>query len=162
VDLLQWVFGPVARVAARASTALHTIEVEDTVVALLEFENGALGTLEATTAAYPGYKRRIEFTGAAGTLVLEHDRLVSADLRQPADDLVQSGAVDQNASASSPVVSDARGHQRILEDFIEAVRTDREPVCSGREGRRSVALVCAIYEAARTGCWVDVSWKEKA
>jgi predicted dehydrogenase len=63
VDLLQWVFGPVARVAAKTRTALHAIEVEDTAVALLEFRSGALATFEATTTAYPGYKRRVEFTG---------------------------------------------------------------------------------------------------
>ena len=156
VDLLQWIFGSVSRVAARTKTALHRVEVEDTAIALLEFENGAIGTLEATTAAYPGYKRRVELTGTEGTLVLEHDRLVTADLRQPADDLVEGAAVDQNLSASSPVVSDARGHQRVLEDFIDAIRTGREPRCSGREGRRSVALVTAIYEAQRTGAWVSV------
>jgi predicted dehydrogenase len=158
VDLLQWVFGPVPRVVARTKTSLHQIEVEDTAVALLEFANGATGTLEATTAAFPGYQRRVEFTGTEGTIVLEHDRLVAADLRQPADDLVTSGALDQNQSASSPVVSDIRGHQRVLEDFTDAIRTGREPTCSGREGRRSVALVEAIYTSQRTGNWVDVAW----
>jgi predicted dehydrogenase len=158
VDLVQWVFGPVSRVIARTKTALHRIEVEDTAVALLEFANGAIGTIEATTAAYPGYKRRVEFTGSEGTLVLEHDRLVAADVKQAGDDLIADGALDQNLSASSPVVSDVRGHQRILEDFIEAIRTGREPTCSGREGRRSVALVEAIYTSQKTGDWTDVAW----
>ena len=80
-DLLLWLLGPVRRVSAKAVTALHPIEVEDTVVALLEFENGAVGTLEATTAAYPGYRRRVELTGTEGTVIVEHDRLVAADLR---------------------------------------------------------------------------------
>jgi UDP-N-acetyl-2-amino-2-deoxyglucuronate dehydrogenase len=154
VDLLQWLMGPVRRLSATARTALHQIEVEDTVVALLEFESGAVATLEATTAAYPGYKRRVEISGSEGTLVLEHDRLVAADLRQPADDLVGVQAADNNQSASSPVVSDARGHQRLLEDFVEAVYERRDPVCTGPEARKSVALVCAIYEAARSGEWV--------
>jgi UDP-N-acetyl-2-amino-2-deoxyglucuronate dehydrogenase len=158
VDLLQWIFGPVSRVTARTKTSLHQIEVEDIAVAVLEFANGALGTLEATTAAYPGYKRRVELTGTEGTLVLEHDRLIAADLRQPVDDLVAGDARDQNQSASSPVVSDAGGHQRVLQDFIDAIQTGREPACSGREGRRSVALVEAIYTAQRTGHWVDVGW----
>jgi UDP-N-acetyl-2-amino-2-deoxyglucuronate dehydrogenase len=158
VDLLQWIFGPVSRVTARTKTSLHQIEVEDTAVAVLEFANGALGTLEATTAAYPGYKRRVELTGTEGTLVLEHDRLIAADLRHPVDDLVAGEALDQNQSASSPVVSDVRGHQRVLQDFIDAIQTGREPTCSGREGRRSVALVEAIYKAQRAGHWVDVAW----
>ena len=156
VDLLQWVLGPVRRVAGTTATLLHRIEVEDTALAVMEFESGAVATLEATTAAFPGYKRRVEFTGSEGTLVLEHDRLVQVDLRQPADDLAGAAAQDSNASASSPVVSDVRGHQRILEDFIDAVRTGRPPACDAREGRKSVALVCAIYEAARSGTWVGV------
>jgi predicted dehydrogenase len=155
-DLLLWLLGPVTRVAARAATALHRIEVEDTVVALLEFDSGALATLEATTAAYPGYQRKMELTFTGGTAIVEHDRLVAADLREPADDLLASGAADQNASASSPVVSDARGHQRLFEDFFDAIATGREPRCSGRYARQSVALVQAIYEAARTSGWVSV------
>jgi UDP-N-acetyl-2-amino-2-deoxyglucuronate dehydrogenase len=156
-DLLLWLLGPVRRVSAKAVTALHAIEVEDTVVVLLEFESGAVGTLEATTAAYPGYRRRVELTGTEGTVVVEHDRLVAADLRQPADDLIAGAAEDQNASASSPVVSDARGHQRLFEDFFDAIARRREPRCSGRYARQSIALVSAIYEAARVGAWVDVS-----
>ncbi len=155
-DLLLWLLGPVTRVAARTVTAVHRIEVEDTVVALLEFESGAVATLEATTAAYPGYRRRVELTGTEGTVVVEHDRLVAADLRQPAEDLLTTTATDQNASASSPVVSDARGHQRLFEDFFDAIAAGREPRCSGRYARQSVALVQAVYEAARTGLWVSV------
>ena len=155
-DLLLWLLGPVRRVAARAVTALHRIEVEDTVVATLEFESGAVGTLEATTAAYPGYRRRLELTGTEGTVVVEHDRLVAADLRHPADDLAAESSPDGNASASSPIVSDARGHQRLFEDFFDAIASRREPRCSGRYARRSVALVQAVYEASRSGRWVDV------
>ena len=156
-DLLLWLLGPVRRVSARAVTALHRIEVEDTVVALLEFASGAVGTLEATTAAYPGYRRRVEISGTEGTLVIEHDRLIAADLRQPADDLMAEAASDQNASASSPIVSDARGHQRLFEDFFDAIRTGREPRCSGWYARQSVALVQAVYESSRSGRWVDVA-----
>ncbi len=157
LDLLAWVLGPVSRVSAVTRTAVHRIEVEDTVIAILEFASGAVASYEATTAAYPGYKRRVELTGTEGTVILEHDRLVAVDLRQPADDLVHAPDEDANESASSPVVSDARGHQRILEDFIAAIRDDREPLCSGREGRRSVALAAAIYESARTGRRIDVA-----
>ena len=153
-DLLLWLLGPVRRVSARAVTALHQVEVEDTVVAILEFESGAVGTLEATTAAYPGYRRRVELTGTEGTVIVEHDRLIAADLRQPSDDLLVGAAADQNASASSPVVSDARGHQRLFEDFFDAIRQGRQPRCSGRYARQSVALVRAIYEAAESGSWV--------
>jgi UDP-N-acetyl-2-amino-2-deoxyglucuronate dehydrogenase len=151
VDLMLWLFGGVVSVQANSKTRLHAIEAEDTLVAMLEFTSGALGVLQATTSAYPGYPRRLELTGSEGSLIIEQDRLLAADLRTPSAELLQSEQADRNPSASSPVVSDFRGHQSILEDFIEAIQTNRKPFCDGREGRRSLALVEAIYKACRTG-----------
>jgi predicted dehydrogenase len=151
VDLLLWLMGDVERVYARAVTALHRIEVEDTVVATLEFANGAIGTLEAATSAYPGYHRRLELTGSEGTVVVEHDRIVNADLRIPMQDLSERRDLNNNPSASSPVVSDVRGHRMVLEDFLRAIETNGKPRCDGLEGRRSVELVQAIYESSRIG-----------
>ncbi len=150
VDALLWTFGPVSSVMATAATRLHLIEVEDTIAAALTFKSGALGVIEASTAIFPGYARRLELTGANGTIVLEGDRLIGADLRDQRVPLNVAPA-SASASASSPSVADASAHQRILEDFIDAIRSGRQPVCSGQEGRRSVALVEAIYESARTG-----------
>jgi UDP-N-acetyl-2-amino-2-deoxyglucuronate dehydrogenase len=149
VDLLLWLFGDVSQVQARTSTALHAIEAENIVVAILAFASGALGVLQATTAAYPGYPRRLEVTGSEGTVILEHDRIVAADLRHPPADLSANLAGDQNQSSSSPVVSDVRGHQAVFEDFIQAIQHDRTPACDGRDGRRSLALIEAIYRAAQ-------------
>src|SRR5215471_16253267 len=71
VDLLLWFFGPVLRVTGCLSTRLHDIEVEDTASALLEFQNGAFGVIEASTAASPGLPRRIEVTGTKRTIIHE-------------------------------------------------------------------------------------------
>jgi len=151
VDLMLWLFGDVVSVQAKNKTRLHAIEAEDTLVALLEFASGALGVLQATTAAYPGYPRRLELTGSEGTVIIEQDRLLAADLRNPSPDLLPGEEADRNPSASSPVVSDFRGHQSVFEDFIYAIQTNRKPLCDGREGRRSLALVEAIYKACRAG-----------
>jgi UDP-N-acetyl-2-amino-2-deoxyglucuronate dehydrogenase len=153
VDLLLWLFGPVRRVLARTATLRHAIEVEDTAVAVLEFESGALGTLEAATSAYPGYSRRVELTGANGTMVIDGDRLASVDLVEAGDARGAGdagGAGVSTASASSPVVADASAHQRVIEDFIRAIRTGSAPCCDGRDGRRSVAVIEAIYRSSRT------------
>jgi len=149
VDLLLWLLGDVVRVQARTGTLLHKIEAEDSAAAILEFGNGALGILHATTAAYPGYPRRVEISGTEGTVILEHDRIIAANLRNtPA--AVESAALDENQSASTAVVSDFRGHQAVLEDFLQAIQQNRTPACDGLEGRRSIALVKAIYRAAKT------------
>jgi UDP-N-acetyl-2-amino-2-deoxyglucuronate dehydrogenase len=149
VDVLLWLLGPVRRVRAATSTRLHAIEVEDTAVAILEFESGALGVIEAATSIYPGYARRLEVTGTEGTMVIEDDRLVRSDLRSSSGNVAAPPSPTE--SAASPVVSDASAHQRIIEDFLRGIETGTPIACDAREGRKSVAVVQAIYEAARTG-----------
>jgi predicted dehydrogenase len=156
LDLLLWLLGDVARVSAHTRTALHQIEVEDTAQVLLEFASGAVAMLEATTAAYPGFPRRIELTGTRGTVIVEHDRVVSLNLAEPLAEALPGGSADNNASASSAVVSDVRGHRKLLEDFLFAITTGARPLCDGSEGRRSVEVVEAIYKSARTGAPVLV------
>jgi UDP-N-acetyl-2-amino-2-deoxyglucuronate dehydrogenase len=149
VDLLLWLLGPVVTVRGSTATRAHRIEVEDTAVVLLGFKSGALGVIEAATSIYPGYPRRVEVTGTEGTIVVEDDRIVRQDLR---GSLIESSqAPSASESAASPVVSDASAHQRVIQDFLDAIRENRSPACDAREGRRSVAVVQAVYEAARTG-----------
>ena len=147
VDLVLWLFGDVTRVQAVLKTKLHTIEAEDTLAALLEFESGALGVLQAATSVYPGYPRRIELTGSEGTMILEQDRLIEVRLRHNKSASVFTESMDENPSPSSPIVSDHRAHQAVLEDFIRAIETNSRPVCDGHEGRRSLALIESIYKS---------------
>jgi UDP-N-acetyl-2-amino-2-deoxyglucuronate dehydrogenase len=150
IDLLLWLLGDVVRVQARTATLLHKIEAEDTTAAILEFACGALGMFHATTAAYPGYPRRVEITGTEGTVIFEHDRLIVANLKNATAAAIEPAPLDENQSASSATVSDFRGHQAILEDFLQAIQMNRAPVCDGLEGRRSLALIESIYRAAKT------------
>jgi len=156
IDLLLWLMGDVTQVSGKAITAVHDIDVEDTVVASLEFADGAIGTVEAATSAYPGYARRIEITGTEGTIILENDNIVAADLRTPSPEIVSK--IDKSASerSSSAVISDVSGHRRIIEDFIQAIANDRAPLCDGREGRRSVELIQAVYESSKTRQFVSI------
>jgi len=149
IDLLLWLLGDVVRVQARTATQLHKIEAEDTAAAILEFASGAFGVFHATTAAYPGYPRRVEITGTEGTVILEHDRIIPANLRG-APAAIESAPLDENLSSSTATVSDFRGHQSVLEDFLQAIQQNRAPACDGLEGRRSLALIEAIYRAAKT------------
>ena len=150
VDSLLWLAGDVAGVSARMKTALHQIEVEDTLVATMEFDSGALGSLEASTSAYPGYDRRIEISGSEGTAIIERERLVRCDLRSGVVAVAPKSALDTNLSSSSPIISDVSGHKRIIEDFIGAIDGKNRPRCDGRDGLRSVKVVHEMYESART------------
>jgi UDP-N-acetyl-2-amino-2-deoxyglucuronate dehydrogenase len=158
VDLLLWLFGPVRRVFGRTATSVHAIEAEDIAVAVLEFANGALATVEATTAAFPGYARRLELTGSEGTAMLDGDQIVSLDLRGGAAASAPAGGGPGTAavSAASPVVADASAHQRVFEDFIAAIRTGTPPACDGVSGRMSVAVIEAIYRSSATGAAIEM------
>jgi len=186
VDLLLWLLGDIARVHARTATLLHGIEVEDSGAAILEFASGALGVLSFTTAAYPGYPRRVSVTGGAGSIVLEQDAVVAWDLKEPGSfppaldgsadsrrhaagsrqqitrDPLQAvsrplPAVPVIAAASSPVVTDVAPHRAVIEDFVQAIREGRRPRCDGRDARRSVAVVEAVYRSSRSGRREDVA-----
>lgn len=157
LDLLLWLFGGVSSVYGRARTASHDIEVEDTAIASLEFSCGAIGNLEATTAAYPGFARRIEMTWSQGTVIIENDRIRSANLLKQLDYGRGEPSESDEQRAASPVVSDTRGHRAIIEDFIRAIASDGVALCNGYQARRSVQLVNAIYESSRTGLAVGVS-----
>jgi UDP-N-acetyl-2-amino-2-deoxyglucuronate dehydrogenase len=151
VDLLLWLMGNVTSVWSKAVTALHDIEVEDTAVAAIEFSSGAIGTLEAATSVYPGQPRRLEVTGSEGTIILEGERITSASLRTPSLDLAGEKATADDERSASPAISDARGHRKIIEDFLHAIAVNGSPLCDGHEARRSVGLIEAIYQSSRTG-----------
>ena len=148
VDLMLYLLGQVRSVSGLVSTRFHTIEAEDTATVLVEFANGAHGTLDVTTAAFPGSPRRLRITGSEGSLLLDGDQLVDAGQPRPQKaQMAQRGSVPENAVSAT--VSDASAHQRIIEDFVEAIRSGRRPICDGGEGRRSVAVVEAVYRSAR-------------
>jgi UDP-N-acetyl-2-amino-2-deoxyglucuronate dehydrogenase len=147
VDLLMWLCGPVARVFGRTATQFHDIEVEDTAVAVLEFASGALGTLGAATCAYPGKARRVEISGSSGTAILEGDDLVTG---------AQSNRGQAPENAASPVVADVAPHRDLFIDFMRACATRTAPCCDGSDGRRSLAVVEAIYRSSRLRAPVQV------
>ena len=161
VDLLQWLAGLPEEVSAFSGTLAHPgIEAEDTVVASLRFPNGALGSIEAATSAYPGSDLRIEIMGERGTAVLVNGRLTRWDFAEglPEDDAVLSDKTgpEIKSGSSDPMAMTHEGHRLLVEDLIGALRDGRPPMIPGAEARRAVSLVLAIYEAARSGSRVKV------
>jgi predicted dehydrogenase len=156
VDLLQWFAGLPIEVSGRMTRRVHTaIEADDTTVASLAFPCGALGCIEATTAAFPGWSRRIELCGERGSVCLEDDHIARWDFVQPEpeDEAVRAAPRDDElgSGAGSPGSISIAGHLRQIQDFVAAVREDRPPIVDGHEGRKAVALIHAVYESARRG-----------
>jgi predicted dehydrogenase len=165
VDLLTWLMGPVVEVQANAATLAHQrIEVEDTVVATLRFANGALGVLEATTAAFPGYLKRVEIHGSDGSAVLEEEDLKAWDFAKPRKE--DQAILDEmrkhkssGGGASDPSAIGHHGHTIQFRDFVEAVKKNRPAAIDGHEGRRSVEIILAVYKAAESGKSVQLPLK---
>jgi UDP-N-acetyl-2-amino-2-deoxyglucuronate dehydrogenase len=157
VDLLLWLLGPAVEVQAQTALRAHTrIAVEDVAVATVKFANGALGVIEATTAAYPGYLKRIEIHGDAGSAVLEEEDLVKWDFAKKlkGDEAIlekMSRRVSGGGAAADPAAIGHHAHARQFQDVVNAIRKGVKPQIDGPEGRRSVELILAIYKSAETG-----------
>ncbi len=157
VDLLTWLMGPVAEVRALTGLLAHErIAVEDAAVAAVRFENGALGMIEASTAAYPGYLKRIEIHGDAGSAVMEEENLVKWDFAKntKADErMLRKMGEKKNSGggAADPAAIGHHGHARQFQDFVNAIRKGAKPSIDGPEGRRAVEIILAIYKSAETG-----------
>jgi UDP-N-acetyl-2-amino-2-deoxyglucuronate dehydrogenase len=156
IDLLQWFAGMPIKVFAWTARTVHTgIESEDTAVAALRFASGAYGTIEATTAAWPGWSRRVEICGEFGSAALEDDDIARWEFRdeRPEDAAIRAKreSAAMGSGAAAPMDIGFEGHLRQFEDFVAAIREGRAPLVDGYEARRAVALVQAIYDSAATG-----------
>jgi UDP-N-acetyl-2-amino-2-deoxyglucuronate dehydrogenase len=162
VDLLRWCMGPVTEVTAVCATQTHQIEVEDTALALLRFSSGAVGTIVASTAVFPGFAQRLEITGTDGTLTIEDGAIVrrafgasgqEPDSGPPAAGTPGAGTPGAGTAAtgSNPAAVEAASHAAQIADLLDAVEDGREPAVGGEAGRAALEIVCAVYESARTG-----------
>jgi predicted dehydrogenase len=162
VDLLYWLMGDVESITAVCATLAHDrIEVEDTAVAALRFKNGALGVIEAATSAFPGLLKRTEIHGDRGSARVEQDDITLWEFQQKvqSDSEVFSAMAAQTgfkAGASDPRGITHIGHRDQLADFLSAIDEGREPAIDGRQGRKSVEIIRAIYRSAQTGSVVKI------
>ncbi|MCU0712638.1 MAG: Gfo/Idh/MocA family oxidoreductase [Pirellula sp.] len=156
VDLLLWLMGNVRSLSAYTALRAHErIEVEDVATAILEFESGALGSIEATTAAYPGSLKKIDVCGSTGCATLEEEALIKWDFLKEikADAKVKSEMLGNvtGGGASDPAAIGHKAHQALFEDFRKSIKNGTPNLIDGHQGRRSVELITAIYKSARSG-----------
>lgn len=165
VDLIYWLMGDVSEVSAITGTLAHErIEVEDTGVAAIRFANGAIGTIAATTSAFPGLLKRTEIHGDQGSAIVEQDsikfwefakkgRKDEATLKKYGETSTTSGG------AGDPSAISHLGHKLQLQDLIKAIETGGDPLVDGRQGRKSVEIILAIYQSSWTGKRVTLPLK---
>ncbi len=157
IDVLLWLAGRVKEVFGYWQLhALHSIESEDVISALMKFRNGATGVLQASTAFWPGYTERLEIHGTKGTAIISGDKLTTWDVQ---DDEGEPAPVDRDvkSGASDPMAISLAPFERQFLDFGEAIRTGRPPLVSGIDGYRALELVTSIYTACHEGHKVEVN-----
>lgn len=144
VDLILHLCGDVKNVRSIKRTLVHDIEVEDTAIALLEFENGAVGMIEATTGAYPGFNRRFEISGSDGSIIINEGAIERLVIRGEGID--EYNSISTSEKASNPLVSDASDHRNQIAEFVEVLLgNDTIKWCDEHEGKRAVELIERIY-----------------
>lgn len=143
VDLLLYIAGDAKVLGAKTQTVFHDIEVEDTAVAMLEFENGCVGTLEASTCAYPGFERVIEITGSEGCAILRENTLTKLIVH--GETVIDRENVTLAGTASDPAAMSHSLHAMQIDNFIQAIYGQEELLMDCRQGQRAVKLIEEIY-----------------
>jgi UDP-N-acetyl-2-amino-2-deoxyglucuronate dehydrogenase len=151
VDVLQYLAGPVSELFANWQLgAGHKMESEDVINAVVRYESGATGVIQAATAIHPGYPEKIEIHGTKGSAIITGDRLTAWDVQgdagedAPVSTSVDSGAADPMAISLEPI-------KRQFLDFGNAVKNNTKPLVDGEEGYRALQIVLGAYESARSG-----------
>ena len=156
VDVLRWLIGPVKEVFGYWQlAALHKIESEDVVCALLRYENGASGVIQASTAFWPGYTEHLEIHGTKGTAIISGDRLTTWDVQ---DDRGEPAPVakDVMSGSSDPMAISLTPFERQFRAFGEAIQAGRKPPISGEDGYAALEIVLAVYQSCREGQKVTI------
>jgi len=151
LDLLLWIMGDAKSVMAYANNLTHDIEVEDTLTASIEFENGAMGAIQATTSVYHGINKKLEVFGTDGSVIILGDDPILWKLGQANEEEVKMARGDDSVSPTSPLVEDTWAHEQAISDMLEAIAHDREPFIPGLDGKKATELALAIYKSAETG-----------
>ena len=144
IDLYAWFFGKPVKTVSMLSTFMHRMEGEDHGVAILKHADGMIGSIIASTAAYPGFPPEMAIHTEKGSLALKNDILSTWEIRGMNNPGISAGK-EIHSGASGPIVSNTGGHEAIIADFIEAVRLDNKPAVSGEDARLTTEIILDIY-----------------
>ena len=165
VDSLLYLAGPAKRVSANTACLAHErIEVEDHCIALIEFQNGARGVIEASTCSWSkdGHPARVQLAGTEGSVFLADEAFEVWDFKneQAEDDQIRLTLMkgqEAGLGANDPTAINTYQHQRNFEEVVQAIGENREPSTSAAEARKYVELIQAIYQSAKNnGAWIDL------
>ncbi|QLE02437.1 Gfo/Idh/MocA family oxidoreductase [Galbibacter sp. BG1] len=150
IDQMLHVMGKVKSVQGKVKTNYHDIEGEDVGTAILEFENGALGIIEGSTAIYAGFPEKLEVHGSNGSIILEAGKITQCRIK--GNEQFEVKPEDGTTSASSdPKAVDVGLHIKQYQHFVDCILSGTEPEVDGQEALKSIQVLDAIYTSSRTG-----------
>ena len=156
IDLLLNLFGEVKTVFGEVRTMTHAIEGEDVGAAMLSFENGAMGTIQGSTAFYPGYPEKLEIFGEKGSIMLEGGKISTWNVQGCPNPLAENSEPTKSGAADPMNISNEL-HIAQFQDFISAIQNNKEPLVNGEEGTKALKLILAIYESSKSKKLVSIN-----
>jgi predicted dehydrogenase len=167
LDLLRWFMGPVAEVSGYWANINHpSVEVDDTAVAVLRFQNGGLGAIVTSVAQKPGIYTKVHVHGTSGASIgVETDRgatfiagmteIAEPPLNDlwtiPGEEHLLTAFQAEDRARFTQIDATTFYHQLQIQDFLRAIREGRPPLVTGEDGRAVVGLFTAIYRSNREG-----------
>jgi predicted dehydrogenase len=146
IDLYYWFFGKPGKLVSKLATFVHDIEVEDHGAVICLHDSGMIGTITASTATKPGFPAKMEIYTNRGYLILENDIITHWDIEGLANPSSKKTGKNMHTGSSNPLVDDTTNHEIIIKDFIDAIKTGREPLITGDSAKSATEIILDIYK----------------
>lgn len=146
IDMLDYIVGPITNVKGKIATISHNIEGEDTAVAFFQTASGALGIIQGSTCAYPGFDRRIEIHGDKGYVCLLENKIEKLMVNGAMVDL---GELNFTSTANDNTVMDYRMHKAQFENFLNGIEGKEKILVDCYEGKKALAIIQTIYQTSK-------------
>ncbi len=156
LDAMQWINGPLSSVIASASNQINQLEAEDTMMALVKFRSGSVGTIEASTAIRPIDKEAsifisgtFGFIKVGGIALNKIEDFNLSNLDKSTEVLLSKASIDVDSGYG-------KSHKEVIYDFIESIQFDREPIIPASSSIETVRSVHSLYKSVETNSWIKV------
>lgn len=153
VDLIIWMLGDkVSHIYGKAETLVRDISVEDTAAAVLKMEKGALCVIQSATSTYPGFSSTFSIHGSKGSVIFNDEGILEWSFIDKENAPIRPDIGNEIVGGSkNPIQIGNLGHRLLLEDIIDAVKEDRQPMIPPQMAVDAVKIICSIYESTKTG-----------
>lgn len=146
IDLYYWFFGKPNKLVSKLNTFVHDIEVEDHGAVICSHDSGMISTITASTATKPGFPAKMEIYTDKGYLILENDVITHWEI-EGLDNPSEQKSTNTHTGSATASVEDTENHEFVLNDFIESIKTDKDPLVTGESAKNATEIILDIYNS---------------